>query len=241
MHLLHVLGAALTWSGPGGVPTLARNQLYLSALVVVIATVLGGGIGLVLGHTGRGTLVAVNAANSFRAVPTLALLTLLVIYPPISVRWDGRLASTIALTVLALPPVLTNTFVGIREVDADVTDAARAMGLTNWQAMTTVELPLALPFIVAGIRTAAIEVVASSTLAAYTGYQDLGTPIFAGLNTGNRAQALYGALLVAALAAVVALAFAALLRAVTPARVSRSRRSRGLGAPGVLPAGPSPG
>jgi osmoprotectant transport system permease protein len=220
MHVLHFLHAALTWSGPGGVPTLARNQLYLSALVVLIATVLGGSIGLVLGHTGKGSLVAVNAANSFRAVPTLALLTLLVIYPPISVKWDGRLASAIALTVLALPPVLTNTFVGIREVDADVTDAARAMGLTNWQVMSRVELPLALPFIVAGIRTAAIEVVASSTLAAYTGYQDLGTPIFA---------------------AVVALAFAALLRAVTPTGVGQRRRFGGLRSAGALPAGPSPG
>ena len=225
MHYLH---AALTWSGPGGVPTLLRNQLYLSALVVGIATALGGGIGLILGHTGRGSLIAINAANSFRAVPTLALLTLLVISPDISVKWQGRLASTIALTVLALPPVLTNTFVGIREVDADVTDAARAMGLTSWQVMTGVELPLALPFIVAGIRTAAIEVVATSTLAAYTGYQDLGIPIFAGLNTGNRAQALYGALLVAALAAIVSIAFGMLLRAVAPAGTKKGRRPGGL-------------
>ena len=95
------------------------------------AIALGGGLGVVLGHTGRGGLVAVNAANAFRAVPTLALLTLLAIQPAISLKWSGFLAAWLALTALAIPPILTNTYVGMREVDADVRDAAKAMGLTG--------------------------------------------------------------------------------------------------------------
>ena len=224
---LVLLHAALTWSGPGGVPDLFWHQLKLSAVVVLVATAFGGGIGLVMGHTGRGSLVAVNASNSTRAVPTLALLTLLAINASISVKQvlGVPLAPLIALTVLAIPPILTNTFVGIREVDADVTDAARAMGLTGRQVMGRVELPLGLPFIVAGIRISAIEVVATSTLAAFTGYADLGTPIFAGLSTGNTSEALYGAMVVAAMSALVAGAFWLLLRAVTPPALRASRRT----------------
>ncbi len=223
--LAHV---ALSWSGPGGIPDLFLNQLKLSAVVVAVATVIGGGIGLVLGHTGRGSLVAVNAANSTRAVPTLALLTLLAINPSISTKWGGFLAPFIALTVLAVPPILTNTYVGIREVDPDVSDAARAMGLTGRQVMGRVELPLGLPFIVAGIRISAIEVVATSTLAAFTGFSDLGDPIFAGLNTGNTSEALYGAMVVAAMSALVAVAFWLLLRAVTPPAQRANRRAGNL-------------
>ena len=129
--------------------------------------------------------MAVNAANAFRAVPTLALLTLLAIQPAISLKWDGFLASWIALTALAIPPILTNTYVGMREVDADVRDAAKAMGLTGGQVLRQVEAPLAVPFVMAGVRTASIEVVATSTLAAYVSYTDLGTYVITGLNTNN--------------------------------------------------------
>ena len=125
---------------------------------------------MVLGHTGRGGLVAVNAANAARAVPTLALLTLLAIIPAISLRWGGFLAAFLALVILAIPPILTNTYVGIREVDTDVREAASAMGLTG-QVLRRVELPLAIPVLMAGVRTASIEVVATSTLAAYVELQ----------------------------------------------------------------------
>jgi osmoprotectant transport system permease protein len=225
------LHTALSWSGSDGVPTLFLSQLKLSALVVLVATFIAGGFGLVLGHTGRGSLVAINAANSTRAIPTLALLTLLAIYPPIQTKWGGLLAPLIALTVLAGPPILTNTYVGMREVDPDVTDAARAMGLTSLQVIARVELPLGLPFIVAGIRIAAIEVVATSTLAAFTGYSDLGSIIFAGLNTGNTAEALDGALLIAAMSALVATAFWVVLRVVTPPALRAGRRAGNLVVP----------
>ena len=173
----HVFGwftTSANWSGDQGIPVLFWHQLKLSVAVVLTALVLGGGLGVVLGHTGRGGLVAVNAANAFRAVPTLALLTLLAIQPSISLKWNGFLAAWLALTALAIPPILTNTYVGMREVDADVRDAAKAMGLTGGQVLRTVEAPLAVPFVMAGVRTASIEVVATSTLAAYVSYTDLG-------------------------------------------------------------------
>jgi osmoprotectant transport system permease protein len=204
------------WSGPQGIPLLFWHQLELSLAVVAFALLLGGGLGVFLGHTGRGGLVAVNAANAFRAVPTLALLTLLAIQPAIALRWNGFLAAWIALTALAIPPILTNTYVGMREVDADVRDAAKAMGLTGGQVLRRVEAPLAVPFVMAGVRTAAIEVVATSTLAAYVSFTDLGTYVITGLNTNNSILSFSGAVLVAVMAGLVAGALTLLTRALTP-------------------------
>ena len=234
--LAHVFGWFTTsgnWSGPQGIPTLFWNQIKLSVAVVLTAIVLGGGLGVILGHTGRGGLVAVNAGNAFRAVPTLALLTLLAIQPAISLKWNGFLAAWLALTALAIPPILTNTYVGMREVDADVRDAAKAMGLTGGQVLRTVEAPLAVPFVMAGIRTASIEVVATSTLAAYVSYSDLGTPVIAGLNTNDTVVAFAGAIMVAVLAGLVTLVLSILTRVLTPIPLRRHLRRRSLG--GGLP------
>jgi osmoprotectant transport system permease protein len=214
------------WTGSQGIPQLFWSQLELSVTVVATALALGGGLGVILGHTGRGGLVAVNAANAFRAVPTLALLTLLAIQPAISLKWNGFLASWIALTALAIPPVLTNTYVGMREVDADVRDAAKAMGLTGMQVLRRVEAPLAAPFVMAGVRTAAIEVVATSTLAAYVSFSDLGTYVISGLNTNNSVLAFSGAILVAVMAGLVAGLLGLLTRAITPLPLRRRVRSR---------------
>jgi osmoprotectant transport system permease protein len=227
--LAHVFGWFTTssnWSGAQGIPLLFWNQIKLVVAVVVTAIVLGGGLGVVLGHTGRGGLVAVNAANAFRAVPTLALLTLLAIQPSISLKWGGFLAAWIALTALAIPPILTNTFVGMREVDADVRDAAKGMGLSGGQVLRTVEAPLAVPFVMAGVRTASIEVVATSTLAAYVSYSDLGTYVISGLNENNSVVAFSGALLVATLAGLVAFVLTALTRVLTPRPLRRRRAVR---------------
>jgi osmoprotectant transport system permease protein len=225
----HVFGWLTTesnWTGPQGIPVLLWNQVKLSVAVVVTALALGGGLGVILGHTGRGALVAVNAANAFRAVPTLALLTLLAIQPSISLKWGGFLAAWLALTALAIPPILTNTYVGVREVDPDVRDAAVGMGLSGWQVLGTVEAPLAVPFVMAGVRTASIEVVATSTLAAYVSYADLGTLVFTGLDTNNNVIAFSGALLVAALAGVMALVLGLLTRVLTPKPLRRRRSLR---------------
>ncbi len=215
-RLLHWFTNAANWSGSGGIPLLFERSLELSLAVVALGLLIGGGLGLILGHTGRGGLVAVNAANAFRAVPSLALLTLLAIQPAISLKWDGFLASWIALTALAVPPILTNTYVGMREVDADVRDAAKAMGLRANGVLWRVEAPLALPFVMAGLRTAAIEVVATSTLAAYVGYSDLGTYVIAGLDTQNTVEAVSGALLVGVMAALVSVSLGVLGRLLTP-------------------------
>jgi osmoprotectant transport system permease protein len=217
-------GTGANWTGSNGIPQLFLNQLKLSLAVVVVAFLVGGGIGAVLGHTGRGALVAVNAANAARAVPTLALLTLFAIQPSISLKWGGFLASFLALLILAIPPILTNTYVGMREVDADVRDAARAMGLTGLQVFGRVEAPLAAPFVMAGFRTAAIEVVATSTLAAYVSYSDLGTYVISGLDSHDTVEAFCGAVLVAVTAALVALLLGAAQRVLTPAPLRRTRQ-----------------
>jgi osmoprotectant transport system permease protein len=215
-RLFHWFTSSANWTGSSGIPELFWRQLELSVVVVVTALIIGGGLGAVLGHTGRGGLVAVNAANAFRAVPTLALLTLLAIQPSISLKWGGFLASWIALTALAVPPILTNTYVGMREVDADLRDAAKAVGLTGGQVLCRVEAPLAAPFVMAGVRTAAIEVVATSTLAAYVSYSDLGTYVISGLNTQNTVLSVAGALLVGVMAGLVALSLGMIRRAITP-------------------------
>jgi osmoprotectant transport system permease protein len=231
--LAHVFGwftTSANWTGQQGIPLLFWQQLKLVAAVVVTALALGGGLGVVLGHTGRGGLVAVNAANAFRAVPTLALLTLLAIQPSIAqASPDGFLAAWLALTALAIPPILTNTYVGVREVDADVRDAAKAVGLTGSQVLRTVEAPLAVPFVMAGVRTASIEVVATSTLAAYVSYSDLGTYVIAGLDTQNLVEAFSGALLVAAMAAMIAAVLGVLTRVLTPRPLRHRTESRSLG------------
>jgi osmoprotectant transport system permease protein len=213
------------WHGTSGIPYLFERQLLLSVAVVVAAVVVGGGIGVVLGHSGHGGIVAINAANSFRAVPTLALLTLFAIQPDISLKWGGFLASFLALWILAIPPILTNTFVGMSEVDRDVREAAKAMGLTGTQSIVRAELPLALPFIMAGLRTATIEVVATSTLAAYVSYTDLGSYITAGLNTNDTVEAFGGALCVVVLSILTAGALGLLQHALTPRGLRLQRAS----------------
>lgn len=220
----HWFAAGGHWTGSQGIPQLFAQQAELSAAVVAAALVLGGGLGAVLGHSGRGALIGVNAANAARAVPTLALLTLFAVWPVVSLRWNGFLASSLALLILAIPPILTNTYVGMREVDPEVREAARAMGLTGWQVVTRVEAPLAVPFVMAGVRTAAVEVVATSTLAAYVSYSDLGTYVLSGLNTNDTVEAFCGAVLVAVLAGAVALGLGALQRVLTPVPLRRGTR-----------------
>lgn len=220
----HFFTAGAHWRGSQGIPQLFAQQAELSAAVVAAALVLGGGVGAVLGHSGRGALIGVNAANAARAVPTLALLTLFAVWPAVSLRWNGFLASSLALLILAIPPILTNTYVGMREVDPEVREAARAMGLTGRQVLTRIEAPLAVPFVMAGVRTAAVEVVATSTLAAYVSYSDLGTYVLSGLNTNDTVEAFCGAVLVAVLAGAVALGLGALQRVLTPVPLRRSTR-----------------
>ena len=222
------------WSGSGGVPALFLAQLKLSAVAVFAAVLVGVALGTALGHSGRGSFVVLNAANAARAIPSFALITLLAIQPSIArLQQGGFVAASIAMFALAVPPVLTNAYVGVRDIDPAVRSAALAMGMKPLQLFRVVELPLALPLIMAGARTAAVEVVATATLAAYVGYSDLGTFIFSGLALRDDVETFTGALLVALLALGVDLLMAAAGRALTPAGMkagARTARDAALGA-----------
>lgn len=215
-QVLHWLTSSSNWDGPDGITARALAQLELSATVIGAAGLVGMGVGFGLGHSGRGGFFAVNAANAARAVPSLALLTLLVTWPVISLKGNGFYASFLALVALAIPPILTNSYVAMRQVDPDLIEAAKSVGMSSWQRFVRVEIPLAAPLTVGGIRTAAIEVVATSTLAAYVTFNDLGDFIFAGLDTNNNVESFSAALLVAVLAAGTDLAFLALYRCIRP-------------------------
>ena len=209
--------SSANWSGSDGIVVRAISQVELSAAVIAAAIIIGVGIGFALGHSGKGGFLAVNSANAARAVPSLALLTLLVTWPVISLKGSGFYASFLALVALAIPPILTNAYVAMRGVDAEVIEAAKAVGMSSWQRFFRVEVPLAAPLAMAGVRTAAVEVVATSTLAAYVTFNDLGDFIFAGLATNDAVESFSGALLVATLAGCTDLVFLGLYRLVRPA------------------------
>ena len=181
-------------------------------MAVLAAVIAGVTAGAVLGHSGKGSFAVVNAANAARAIPSFALLTLVAIQPAIvRLQEGGFITAAFTMFALAVPPILTNAYAGVRDIDPAVRSAALAMGMTPGQLLRRVELPLALPLVMAGIRTAADEVVA-----AYVGVSDLGTYIFTGLDTRNNVETFSGALLVAALALMVDLVLAAAARGLTP-------------------------
>jgi osmoprotectant transport system permease protein len=233
-HVAQFLTSGANWTGSNAIPGLLASQLKLSAMAVIAAVLVGVGTGALLGHTGRGNFAVINAANAARAIPSFALIILLAIQPAIArLQQSGLVAASLTMFALAVPPVLTNTYVGIRGVDPAVRSAALAMGMRPTQLLRQVELPLALPLILAGARTAAVEVVATATLAAYVGYPDLGTYIFTGLALNNNVETFAGAFLVAAVALVVDTLMAMAGRALTPKGMrttSRAVRYRGLGA-----------
>ncbi|MCF6736429.1 ABC transporter permease, partial [Blastococcus sp. KM273129] len=159
------LNDPFNWTRPGGLLDLLVEHLAVSGIAVLAALVLALPLGIALGTSGRGGGAVVVLSNVSRAVPTLALLTLFAVSP----IGFGNRATAIALAVFAFPPILTNTYVGFRGVDGDVREAARAMGMTRGQVLRRVELPLALPLVMTGVRTAAVQVVATAGLAALVG------------------------------------------------------------------------
>jgi len=224
-EVVRYLTKSSNWSGANGALALLANQLEISALAVAAALVAGVGLGAVLAQSRRGAFAVVNAANAARAVPSFALITLLGIQPAIvRLRQGGLVATGIAMFALAVPPVLTNAYVGLRGAEPSARAAALAMGMTRVQLFKQIELPLALPVVMAGARTAAVEVVATATLGAYVGYNDLGTYIFTGLALHDDVETFAGALLVAVLALAVDQAMALAQRALTPAGL-RARRA----------------
>ena len=197
------------WSGSGGVPSLLLEHLYYSLSATLLAIAIGLPIGVYVGHIGRFGTLAINISNIGRAIPSFGIIIL-----AFFVAGLGFIPVLVALTALAIPPILTNTYVGVRSVDPDVRDSAEGMGLTGWQVLKEVEFPVALPLIMAGIRTSAVQVVATATLAAFIGSGGLGRPIIDGIALQNTAEVVAGAILVAAFAFAVEYALAGLQKAV---------------------------
>ena len=205
--VVEVLSAVATWfadpvhwQGEDGIPVRVWEHIQLSGAAVLIAAAAALPLGLYLGHTGRGGFVAINVANLGRALPSLALIALGLVASIALGLGLGFWPTLFALVPLALPPILTNTFIAVRAVDRDTVESARGMGLRESQILRQVELPLALPLILGGLRTASVNVVATATLGALVAGGALGRYIVDGLALQEYDRLLAGAILVALLA-----------------------------------------
>ncbi|MGH3931139.1 MAG: ABC transporter permease [Pseudonocardiaceae bacterium] len=205
------------WWGPGGVPARVVEHLYYTTVTVLVAAGIAVPLGLTVGHTGRGGVVLVGLANAMRALPTLGLLTFLFL-----LLRAQETSTVVALVVLAVPPVLAGSYAGVQSVERDVVDAARGMGLTSVQRLWQVELPGALPLLIGGVRSATLQVVATTTVAAYVGLGGLGRLLLDGLRSNDYPQMVAAALLTAGLAILLDLVLAGLARLVVPTGVRLS-------------------
>ncbi|MEU6606374.1 ABC transporter permease subunit [Streptomyces shenzhenensis] len=196
----HWLADPAHWTGDDGIGHRLLQHLVLTVVCLVVSCAVALPVALVLGHLGKGGALAVNISNAGRAVPTFAVLVLLLLTPV--GRW-GEGPTVVALVLFAVPPLLTNAYVGMREVDRSVVRAARGMGMTGRQLLFQVELPLALPMVLNGVRIAAVQLVATATIAALAGGGGLGRIITAGFNLASTPQVVAGAVLVAVFALIV--------------------------------------
>ena len=189
---------------------LASTQIAISAVALLLATAIALPVGLWLGHRGVGEFLAVAVGNAGRAIPELALIALMVAF-----IGTGNLNVTIAVTILGIPPILTNAFVGVRQVDRGVVDAARGMGMSELAIIARVELPLAIPTIMGGVRTAMVNIIATSTIGSLAGVKTLGDLILGPALYGDEGV-IAGAIVVALLALTFELILAGLQRLLTP-------------------------
>jgi osmoprotectant transport system permease protein len=199
------------WRGTNGIPHRFFEHMAMSAAAVAAAAAVALPVGLVLGHLNRGGAVAINVANVGRAIPSFAILVLATELVGI-----GATPAFCALVALAVPPMVTNAFVGVREVDRDVRESALGMGMTGRQVLARVELPMALPLVMAGLRTAAVQVVATATLAALVAWGGLGRYIVDGLAQQDYVLLFAGAVLVAAVSVLTELVLGGLQRLLVP-------------------------
>ena len=226
-YILHSRESQAGGSRVGGSElwSLVWTHLEVTALAMAIAIAIALPLGLWLGHTGRGAFATISISNVGRAVPSLALIAFFVAFFPTAPEfWNV----TVALALLAIPPILTNTYVGVQQVSRDSVDAARGMGMSGLQLVRSVELPLALPLVFGGIKTSTVNVIATATIAPLVGVLTLGDPIISGTVHGRAGQ-IGASIVVAALAVLAEVGLSAVQRAVTPTGVKLER-----GAPRTL-------
>ncbi|AQT83143.1 ABC transporter permease [Mycolicibacterium litorale] len=226
MNFLHqalaYIFTATNWGGKAGLAARIVEHLQYTAVAVVFSALIAIPIGMLIGHTGRGTFLVVTGVNALRALPTLGVLLLGVLL------WGlGLVPPTVALMLLGIPPLLAGTYSGIANVDPTVVDAARSMGMTETRVLFRVEVPNALPLILGGLRTATLQVVATATVAAYASLGGLGRYLIDGIKVRQFYLALVGALLVT----VLALLLDGLLALAVWASVPGSSRFRRMPAP----------
>jgi osmoprotectant transport system permease protein len=206
--------------GQPHLPTLAYYALgtaKIAAIAMGISLVIALPVGLWLGHIHRGSFVAINLGNVWRALPSLAVLAI-----GVAILGLGLKNVLLALIVLAVPPIITNAYVGIDQVDRDVVDAARGMGMTGWQILRRIEIPLAVPLVMAGIRTAALFVVSTTTISALTGYADSLGEIVNNESSYHLSGVLGAAIIIAVLALLLEALLAGVQWALTPAALRRA-------------------
>jgi len=220
------LNDPLNWTNPGGLLDRLGEHLVISAWAVLLGCVIGWPIGIWLGHRGRGGGAVITVANLTLAIPTVALLTIL----PLTPLGFGKPPVIVALAVFAVPPLLANAYTGLRQIDPETRDAARGMGLSGRQLLWRVELPLSVPYLAAGLRTGAVQVVATAALAAFVNGGGLGEIISAGfgigMSNGGGAQIVGGGIVVALLALLVEGLLAIVQRLVTPRALRPAKRRR---------------
>jgi osmoprotectant transport system permease protein len=205
------------WSGPDSIPNRIWEHVALSSTALLVALLIALPVGLAIGHTRRGDLIAINLANLARAVPSYAVMVMAL---PLTLALDPANGLTtypilVAMVLLAIVPILVNAHAGVRDVDPELVEAARGMGMRELEVLRHVELPLAVPVIVGGIRTAAVQVVATATLGAILGYGGLGRYLIDGIARREYDRLWAGVVLVAALAIVTELGFAWMQRRLT--------------------------
>lgn len=218
---------AASWAGPDGLGAQLTQQLLLTVTAMGLACAVGLPLALWLGHVGRGGALAVNVSNIGRAVPTFAVLVLLSVGPlgsgVLGPYGRAGLATLVALVLFALPPILTNAYVGVREVDREIVEAATGMGMRGREVFARVELPLALPLVMTGVRLALVQVWATATIAALVAGPGLGNTITLGFENQDVARVLGGGILVAGVALLLEGVLALVERWADPVRRARSR------------------
>jgi osmoprotectant transport system permease protein len=225
------LNDPLNWTNADGILARTREHLEISAAAVALACLVAWPVGIWLGHTGRGGGLVVSAANLARAMPTVALLTIF----PLTFIGFGYPPIILALAIFAVPPLLANAYLGLREVDPEVRDAARGMGLSGRQVVARVELPLAVPYLAGGLRTAAVQVVATATLAAFVNGGGLGMIISRGFGVQNEGQIVAGGLVVVVLCLALEAVLATGERLLTPRHLRRPGRGARSAVDSALP------